>query len=133
MVEHHVLEVGRQVDLRGLHPGKLPKASDGSVLAPCCTAPDMPYSSRAALDERRQRIEVELDLGDLAVRQHHAAVDVPVWTEILQIPSPDPAASEVRLYPSMKACSSSTVLFFVPTSPISAPTDTARLPAPARG
>ena len=53
--------------------GNLLKYSGGSVLAPCWTAPPMPWR-RAAADISSQRFEGDGYLGDGAVRQNQTTV-----------------------------------------------------------
>src|SRR2546425_675759 len=102
--------------------GKCPNASGGRVEAPCCTAPPSPYRARASRDSV---CSASRSSWTLAIEPSGSTTPpwlVPVWTEILLIPTygPPPSRCSVRVYPSMNASSSWTSEFFPPTSPISA-------------
>ena len=72
--------------------GKLPKALDGSVLAPCCTAPASPYSSRAALDSAASAWRSSFTSAIEPSGSTTPPCEVPVCTEILLMPVGPPRA-----------------------------------------
>ena len=101
--------------------GNLSKASLGRVEAPCCTAPPIPYSSCAILDSCPRVSKSSLTLAIEPSGKTTPPCVVPVCTLIFEIPL-TPASNRPR-YPAIKALRSSTVLFLLPTSPISPPTE----------
>ena len=80
-----VLEAGREVDLGGLDRREvmeqLVRQRRRTVLDRTGQTVLAGHDAELAKD-----LEVELDLGDAAVGQRHAAVDVPVWTLTLEMP-----------------------------------------------
>jgi len=83
---YHILEFGGQVHLGGTDSGNFPNASEGSVDAPCCTAPARPYSSRAILDRFWSVSKSSFTFAIVPSGRHYAAVRVPVWMDTLLMP-----------------------------------------------
>src|SRR5213083_1553554 len=72
--------------------GKCPNASGGRVEAPCCTAPPSPYRARASRDSV---CSASRSSWTLAIEPSGSTTPpwlVPVWTEILLIPTYGPPA-----------------------------------------
>jgi len=102
-----------------------PNSSEGSVDAPCCTAPAKPYFSRASLESACSVSKSSFTVATPPPGSGTPPWLVPVWIEILLIPGlPGASFASCALNPSTNATSSSAVEFLPPTSPISPPTDT---------
>ena len=74
VVEDDVLEVGGEVDLGGLDAGKVAERVRGQRARAVLHRPGEAVLLAGRLGQRRERLQVELDVGDRAVGQHHAAV-----------------------------------------------------------
>ncbi len=74
MVEDDVLEIGGEVDLGGLDAGKVAEGAGRERARAVLHRAGEPVGLSRGLRQRRQRLEVELDVGDRAVGQHDAAM-----------------------------------------------------------
>ncbi len=74
VVEHHVLEIGGEVDLGRLDPREIAEGRARQRRRAVLHRPGQAVAVPRHLRQRFQRLQVELDVGDRSVRQHHAAV-----------------------------------------------------------
>ena len=74
MVEDDVLEVGGEVDLGGLDPGEVPEGVGRERAGPVLHRAGEPVLLARHPAERRERLEVELHVGDRSIGEHHPAV-----------------------------------------------------------
>src|SRR5574337_2086064 len=74
VVEDHVLEVGGEVDLARLHPGKVAERARGKGARPVLHRARQAVALPGHPRQRSQRVEVELHLGDGPIRQDHPAM-----------------------------------------------------------
>src|SRR5438067_8814996 len=77
VVEDDVLEVGREVDLDRLARREVPECLGREGRGAVLHRAAQPIPRARFAGQRLQRVEVELDLGDRAVGQHHAAMARP--------------------------------------------------------
>jgi len=74
VIEDDVLEVGGEVDLGSLDAGKVTERVRGKRAGAVLHRPGQVVFLAGRLGQRRERLQIELDVGDRAVGKHDATV-----------------------------------------------------------